>query len=305
MSATSSDNDVISGRACWLIVRREKSRSCRACRGGGAYDPLQSNLHPFTLHTLASRRAQRQAQKVEAQGLRHAFEEYCHGDLSVAAPILDASGAAFGAINIGRPAQPVHVRGSGRAVCPRCNCCRHSIRCQRCSSISRFDIISYPPSIRIGSRSGQVLVLRVGHIRYDLDTSVEGRRRRYPSGGWKSGELVARHWFETYGRMARTGAPPWKRSHLLVDGRRGCFCSISNRRLSRRICCLAVESGKKALKILTNASTHHIRGPSPTCSVSRLPMAGMSRVSAERSIPKCGRLREWRQRSRLGVERRS
>jgi DNA-binding IclR family transcriptional regulator len=39
--------------------------------------------------------------KSKAQGYATAFEEYFHGDLSVAAPILDARGAAYGAINIG------------------------------------------------------------------------------------------------------------------------------------------------------------------------------------------------------------
>lgn len=69
--------------------------------GGGAYDPLQIQpapvhaAHYWHLDALSAKLT-----KSMAQGYA-AFEEYFHGDLSVAAPILDARGAAYGAINIG------------------------------------------------------------------------------------------------------------------------------------------------------------------------------------------------------------
>jgi len=60
-----------------------------------------SDLHPFTPHTTWQLDAlSAKIRKSKAQGYATAFEEYFHGDLSVAAPILDAKGMPYGAINI-------------------------------------------------------------------------------------------------------------------------------------------------------------------------------------------------------------
>lgn len=67
-----------------------------------AYRVLErSHLHPYTPHTTWELGALREKLKNSAlRGYATAFEEYFHGDLSVAAPVLDANGKPYGAINI-------------------------------------------------------------------------------------------------------------------------------------------------------------------------------------------------------------
>lgn len=61
----------------------------------------RSPLHPYTPHTTWQPDALREKlQKSAVQGYATAFEEYFYGDLSVAAPVLDANGRPYGAINI-------------------------------------------------------------------------------------------------------------------------------------------------------------------------------------------------------------
>lgn len=61
----------------------------------------KSDLYPFTPHTTWDIDALKAKLKQSAtQGYATAFEEYFHGDLSIAAPVLDANGTPYGAINI-------------------------------------------------------------------------------------------------------------------------------------------------------------------------------------------------------------
>jgi hypothetical protein len=114
--------------------------------GGGAYDPLQ--IQPAPVHAAHHWHLDALSVKLtksKAQDYATAFEEYCHGDLSVAAPILNASGAAFGAINIGVPRNRYTSEEAEERFAPARNCCRpFHFSGQRCSSISRFDIILLP-----------------------------------------------------------------------------------------------------------------------------------------------------------------
>ncbi len=61
----------------------------------------RSDLYPFTPHTTWAIDALKTKLQVSAtKGYATAFEEYFHGDLSIAAPVLDAKGTPYGAINI-------------------------------------------------------------------------------------------------------------------------------------------------------------------------------------------------------------
>ncbi|WP_077967561.1 IclR family transcriptional regulator [Ensifer adhaerens] len=61
----------------------------------------KSDLYPFTPHTTWDIGALKSKLKQSAtKGYATAFEEYFHGDLSIAAPVLDANGTPYGAINI-------------------------------------------------------------------------------------------------------------------------------------------------------------------------------------------------------------
>ncbi len=61
----------------------------------------RSDLFPFTPHTTWAIEALKTKLQVSAtKGYATAFEEYFHGDLSIAAPVLDAKGTPYGAINI-------------------------------------------------------------------------------------------------------------------------------------------------------------------------------------------------------------
>ncbi len=61
----------------------------------------KSDLHPFTPQTTWDLGALKEKLKRSAiQGYATAFEEYFHGDLSVAAPVTDGEGRPIGAFNI-------------------------------------------------------------------------------------------------------------------------------------------------------------------------------------------------------------
>ncbi|WP_114216575.1 IclR family transcriptional regulator C-terminal domain-containing protein [Ochrobactrum sp. 3-3] len=61
----------------------------------------RSHLHPYTPHTTWNRdELNAKLKQAAAKGYATAFEEYFHGDLSFASPILDARGHPYGAINI-------------------------------------------------------------------------------------------------------------------------------------------------------------------------------------------------------------
>lgn len=102
MSRHVLNNDVITGTRLPAYCTAPGIAILSRLPENAAHEILeQSDLHPFTPHTTWDLEALKaKLKRAAAQGYATAFEEYFHGDLSVAAPVLDTNGTPYGAINL-------------------------------------------------------------------------------------------------------------------------------------------------------------------------------------------------------------
>ncbi|MGH6760789.1 MAG: IclR family transcriptional regulator [Phyllobacterium sp.] len=102
MSRHVLNNDVVTGMRLPAYCTAPGIAILSALPEADAHAILEkSDLHPYTPHTNWDLGILKEKiRKSNVQGYATAFEEYFHGDLSVAAPIYNAGGAPYGAINI-------------------------------------------------------------------------------------------------------------------------------------------------------------------------------------------------------------
>lgn len=102
MSRHVLNNDVVTGMRLPAYCTAPGIAILSALPEDEAKDILQrSHLHPYTPHTTWNLDELHGKLKLSAdRGYATAFEEYFHGDLSLAAPVLDSDGRPYGAINI-------------------------------------------------------------------------------------------------------------------------------------------------------------------------------------------------------------